>query len=58
MDPGIRKWDIQFEKWGTEIVRKDVCWVVVIVVWMHFYPSNLEKETAGKFCLSEVTIYQ
>lgn len=57
MNPGIRKWDIQFKKWRTEIAGKDVCWVVAIVVWMHFDPSNLEKEAAGEFCRSEATIY-
>jgi len=35
---------------------KDVCWVVFIVVWMHFCPSNLEKEATGKSCRSEATI--
>jgi hypothetical protein len=57
MNPGIRNWYVHFKNWGTEIAGKDVCWDFFIVVWMHFYPSNLEKEAAGKFCGGETTIY-
>jgi hypothetical protein len=58
MNPGIRKRDIQFKNMENGNSGKRCLLRHCYCCMDAFFPSNLEKEAAGKFCRDQATLYR